>query len=74
MEKVYLISTCIKKSKFSAEFHFKGYLKGERIESVKVINEVHFELHREYLLKLVNIKVKNSVLEGKVEKYKKLFN
>lgn len=72
MKKVYIISTCIKKSSQHSIFHFKGYYRGKRITQIRVL-ETYFEVNKEYLIKLVNPYVTEEILIGTVEKKKLLF-
>ena len=72
MKKVYIISTCIKKNQQFSIFHFKGFYRGQRITEVKVLSS-HFELNKEYLIKLIDPYVREQILFGSVEKFKILF-
>jgi len=71
MEKVYIISTCIRKNRFYCEFHFKGYFKGNKIELIRIYND-QFLKGCEYLIKMVDFNIVNRTLIGKAEKFKRL--
>jgi hypothetical protein len=73
MEKLYIISTCLKCNKLHARFHFKGFYAGHRINEIR-LNTNHFVVGECYLIKIKKPVVKQQVLYGICEKYKKLFN
>jgi len=71
MEKVYLISTCIKINKRYSIFHFKGYFKGHRVKEVHLEN-MNFCIGSEYLIKMYTKGVEENILYGEALKTKKL--
>lgn len=72
MKKIYIISTCLNIKKDYSEFHFKGFLKGEKIKKIR-LDQTNFELDENYLIKIKKPVVKQQVLYGKCVKFKKLF-
>jgi hypothetical protein len=77
MDKVYIVSKCIdfaNELNNSYIFHFRGYYKGQFINTVMVeANDYDLELGEEYLILLTNVTCQNKLLRGSAEKVKKLF-
>jgi hypothetical protein len=75
MEKVYLISTCVRIKKRYSIFHFKGYYKGVRITEVYIENlnsSEKFSIGGEYLIKIYAKGVEQNVLFGEAMRSKRL--
>lgn len=73
MEKLYIISTCLKQKNDCSEFHFKGFYKGEKIKKV-IVSKGKFKLNENYLVKIKRPIVKQQVLYAECVKLKKLFS
>jgi hypothetical protein len=74
---VILVTRCVSKEKLNGqhlyEFHFKGYLKGEKVSRVKIKTEVgDFTVRDDYLIALKVVEIKRGTLKGSLLKYKRL--
>jgi hypothetical protein len=77
MKKVLVVSICekvkkIKNKHYSYEFHFIGFLHGQKIRkiNVQVESKVEIELDEEYILYLDILNIKGELLETKLIKCK----
>ncbi|MCK6594194.1 MAG: hypothetical protein L6Q33_03265 [Bacteriovoracaceae bacterium] len=66
MKKLLIYSQCQRSSKKGAYFHFKGYYRGERVNYIWVEGEHRFELKKEYLLWVSELRFSKGLLEVKV--------
>ena len=58
---------------FLFEFHFKGFLKGDKVERVKIeVPERLFTLKEDYLIAVNVLEIEKGTLIGSLLKYKKL--
>lgn len=74
---VILVTRCVSIIKcdhyYCYEFHFKGFLKGEKVERVKLkLNSDEFEIKEDYLIAMKAEKIKKGTLTGSLLKFKKL--
>jgi hypothetical protein len=74
---VILVTRCVscnqEQSSFLFEFHFKGFLKGNKVERVKIeVPERIFTLKEDYLIAVNVLEIKKGTLVGSLLKYKKL--
>lgn len=81
MKKVILVSICIKRMKrdrygICYTFHFKGYLNGEKISSIEVVDAENsaITVGEEYILYLELKNAVRGVLQTKMLNYKELKN
>jgi len=73
MEKVYIVSRCIKENNHHHYlFNFKGFYRGNKIKEI-ITSGSSFVINEDYLVLLTEIRVRDKVLYGKVIKSKKLF-
>lgn len=74
---VILVTRCVSKEKLNGqhlyEFHFKGYLKGEKVSRVEIKTDVDdFIVRDDYLIALEVEEIKKGTLKGSLLKYKRL--
>ena len=72
MKKILLISRFKCQRNTYNIFHFKGYLKGDKIERV-LIKGGSFEVNEDYVISLTHVRIKGTTLFGELEKFKKIF-
>ena len=74
---VILVTRCVSKRTVNGEnlyeFHFKGYLKGERVNKIEFkSDDGSFRVNDDYLIALNVDEIKKGTLIGSLLKYKKL--
>ncbi len=74
---VILVTRCVSECKLQSlslfEFHFKGYLKGEKVDRVLLEGKLNqFEVKQDYLIALSVLELEKGTLRGSLLKYKKL--
>ncbi len=72
MKRVYLISYCIKSSKFESVFHFNGIYDGNLIRKIVVKSEQEIQKSQVYLLDLRVENIVQDKMHAELLKLKKI--
>jgi len=71
------VTRCVSREKceegYCYEFHFKGFLKGEKVDRVKLkLSNDEFKIKEDYLIAMKAEEIKKGTLTGSLLKFKKL--
>lgn len=65
MEKIIVVSKCLKSKRDSYLFHFKGVYAGSRIKSLVIYSDYSFEPGNNYILGLEVYEIRSGILVGR---------
>jgi hypothetical protein len=71
-KRIFVVSRFLKVTNNKNEFHFIGYFNGVRIKRI-IVQGGEFDIGEDYVLALNNLRIKESILRGDLEKSKRLF-